>query len=143
VASVPVPHAAALLEAVRNAPHSVEVVAIDEAQFFDEALPLACLELANQGKRVIVCGLDMDFEGRPFGSMPALMSMAEFVTKLHAICMQCGDLANYSYRIGQAQETVLLGEKDQYEARCRRCFLEGNRQKESQRQAFASSSHNP
>ena len=103
-----------------------DVVGIDEAQFFDKEITDVCTILANQGQRVIVAGLDMDFAGNPFGCMPQLMSIAEYVTKVHAICVVCGDIAHYSYRLVPSQECVLLGETDSYEARCRRCFLLGN-----------------
>jgi thymidine kinase len=103
-----------------------DVVGIDEAQFFDTAITDVCTLLANQGKRVIVAGLDMDFSGKPFGCMPQLMSIAEYVTKVHAICVVCGDIAQYSYRLVPSQERVLLGETDSYEARCRRCFHLGD-----------------
>ncbi|GAB2598833.1 thymidine kinase [Spirosoma areae] len=103
-----------------------DVVGIDEAQFFDAHITDVCQELANEGKRVIVAGLDMDFSGKPFGCMPQLMSIAEYVTKVHAICVVCGDIAQYSYRLVPSQERVLLGETDSYEARCRRCFNLGN-----------------
>jgi thymidine kinase len=99
-----------------------DVVGIDEAQFFDEDIVRVVQLLANQGKRVILAGLDMDFEGKPFDPMPKLMAIAEYVTKVHAICMQCGDLAAFSYRLSAATEKVMLGEKDSYEARCRKCF---------------------
>lgn len=102
-----------------------DVVGIDEAQFFDEQLPEVCQSLANSGKRIIIAGLDMDFSGKPFGPMPALMAIAEYVTKVHAICIKCGDIANYSYRKSAGQKKVMLGEKDTYEARCRRCFIKG------------------
>jgi thymidine kinase len=101
-----------------------DVVGIDEAQFFDEEIVRVVQLLANQGKRVILAGLDMDFEGKPFDPMPKLMAIAEYVTKVHAICMQCGDLAAFSYRLSAATEKVMLGEKDSYEARCRKCFYE-------------------
>jgi thymidine kinase len=101
-----------------------DVVGIDEAQFFDEDIVRVVQLLANQGKRVILAGLDMDFEGKPFDPMPKLMAIAEYVTKVHAICMQCGDLAAFSYRLSAATEKVVLGEKDSYEARCRKCFHE-------------------
>ena len=101
-----------------------DVVGIDEAQFFDEEIVRVVQLLANQGKRVILAGLDMDFEGKPFDPMPKLMAIAEYVTKVHAICMQCGDLAAFSYRLSAAKEKVMLGEKDSYEARCRKCFYE-------------------
>jgi thymidine kinase len=103
-----------------------DVVGIDETQFFDEDIVRIAQILANQGKRIILAGLDMDFEGRPFGPMPLLMATAEFVTKVHAICMQCGDLAAFSHRLSSEKEKVVLGEKESYEARCRKCFLEGN-----------------
>lgn len=99
-----------------------DVVGIDEAQFFDEGLPEVCNKLANQGKRVIIAGLDMDSAGRPFGPIPTLMAISEYVTKVHAICMVCGDIAHYSYRKIASSNQVLLGEKDIYEARCRKCF---------------------
>ena len=104
-----------------------EVVGIDEAQFFDEELPAVCRELANLGKRVVVAGLDMDSNGAPFGPMPALMAEAEFVTKVNAICMQCGATAAYSYRLVNKGDQKMLGATDSYEARCRRCFLNGMR----------------
>ena len=100
----------------------IEVVGIDEAQFFDDGLPSVCVQLAGQGVRVIIAGLDMDFQGRPFGPMPQLMAMAEFVTKVHAICMRCGDLATFSHRTTASQELVVLGETDSYEPLCRGCF---------------------
>ncbi|RLD20064.1 MAG: thymidine kinase [Bacteroidetes bacterium] len=102
-----------------------DVIGIDEAQFFDKDLPEICNQLAKQGKRVIIAGLDMDFEGKPFGPMPDLLAIAEFVTKVHAICMQCGALASYSYRLTPDKDKVMLGEKTEYEARCRSCFVEG------------------
>lgn len=99
-----------------------QVVGIDEAQFFDASLPEVCLTLANKGIRVIVAGLDMDFKGRPFGPMPALMAIAESVTKVHAVCVKCGNQALYSYRLVPGKEKVLLGEKESYEPRCRVCY---------------------
>jgi thymidine kinase len=101
-----------------------DVVGIDEAQFFDEEIVRVVQLLANQGKRVILAGLDMDFEGKPFDPMPKLMAIAEYITKVHAICMKCGDLAAFSYRLSAGKEKVMLGEKDSYEARCRKCFHE-------------------
>ncbi len=100
-----------------------EVVGIDEAQFFDLDLVDICNQLATAGKRVIVAGLDMDFEGKPFGPMPHLIATAEFVTKVHAICMKCGDVASYSYRLTSQKEKVVIGETESYEARCRNCFF--------------------
>ena len=102
----------------------VEVVGIDEAQFFDHNLPEVCNELANRGKRVIVAGLDMDYQGKPFGPIPQLLATAEYVTKVHAICMKCGNLANYSHRTVKDDKLVVLGETDAYEPLCRKCFLE-------------------
>ncbi len=105
-----------------------DVVGIDEAQFFDEAIVEVCNTLANQGKRVIVAGLDMDYEGKPFGPMPNLLAVAEFVTKVHAICAQTGELASFSFRLTDNKSQVMLGEKAQYEARSRRAFVEGIKQ---------------
>ncbi|WP_291862372.1 thymidine kinase [Marinilabilia sp.] len=101
---------------------NVEVVGIDEAQFFDHNLVNVCNQLAGQGIRVIVAGLDMDFKGIPFGPMPALMASAEYVTKVHAICMRCGDLAQYSLRKSQSDKLVELGASGNYEAVCRACY---------------------
>lgn len=102
-----------------------DVVGIDEVQFFDKQIIRVAGKLARSGKRVILAGLDMDFEGNPFGPMPQLMAMAEYVTKVHAICMKCGDLAAFSYRLSPDKGKVLLGEKESYEARCRKCFFDG------------------
>jgi thymidine kinase len=104
----------------------VGVVGIDEAQFFDEELPEVCQQLALTGKRVIIAGLDMDFKGRPFGPMPNLLAVAEYITKVHAICQHCGNLATHSYRLVHESGTVLLGEKESYEPRCRTCYSMGN-----------------
>ncbi|HKK89516.1 MAG TPA: thymidine kinase [Saprospiraceae bacterium] len=103
-----------------------EVIGIDEAQFFDDGLVEVCEELANRGKRVVVAGLDMDYKGKPFGPVPNLLAVAEYITKVHAICKQCGSLATHSYRIASGEDQVLLGEKDSYEPRCRVCFSMGN-----------------
>jgi thymidine kinase len=100
----------------------VDVVGIDEAQFFDEGIVEVAEELVLQGLRVIVAGLDMDYQGKPFGPVPGLLARAEYITKLHAICVKCGDIANYSYRKPKIDDKVLLGEKDVYEPRCRQCF---------------------
>jgi thymidine kinase len=100
----------------------IQVVGIDEAQFFDDALPDVVQTLANSGVRVIVAGLDMDFKGRPFGTMPQIMAMADSVTKLHAVCVKCGQQAMYSYRLVPNESQIMLGEKESYEARCRNCF---------------------
>ena len=99
-----------------------DVIAIDEAQFFDETLISLCNDLANKGKRVIISGLDMDYLGFPFGIMPSLMAISDSITKLHAICSDCGDTANYSYRKGSDQDRVVIGEKNEYKALCRVCF---------------------
>ncbi len=103
---------------------TVEVVAIDEVQFFDDGIVAVCTTLADTGIRVIVSGLDMDFRGNPFGPMPKLMAVAEYVSKQHAICVRCGDLAHHSHRIVASKEQLLLGEKESYEPLCRRCFNE-------------------
>ncbi|MES2808355.1 MAG: thymidine kinase [Bacteroidota bacterium] len=99
-----------------------QVVGIDEAQFFDNKLPEICTTLANKGIRVVIAGLDMDFKGRPFGPMPTLMAIAESVTKVHAVCVRCGNPALYSYRLVPGKDKVLLGEKESYEPRCRVCY---------------------
>ncbi len=108
-----------------------DVVGIDEAQFFDESIIGVCNTLANSGKRVIVAGLDMDYEGKPFGPMPYLLAVAEFVTKVHAICAETGELASFSFRLNENSAQVMLGEKDTYEARNRQAFINGmkNRKK--------------
>lgn len=100
----------------------VDVVGIDEAQFFDLELPNVCDQLALSGIRVIVAGLDMNYQGEPFGPVPALLAKAEYITKLHAICMQCGNIATHSFRKSADKSMVLLGEKDLYEPRCRYCY---------------------
>ena len=99
-----------------------DVIGIDEAQFFDPEIANVCDELALKGIRVIVAGLDMDYLGNPFGQMPFIMAKADYVTKLHAICMQCGNIANYSYRKIPNEEQVMLGATDAYEPRCRTCY---------------------
>jgi thymidine kinase len=99
-----------------------QVIGIDEAQFFDEELPNVAEALVAKGVRVIVAGLDMDFQGKPFGPVPALLAMADYITKLHAICVVCGNIANYSFRKVDKSGTVLLGEQESYEPRCRTCF---------------------
>ena len=104
----------------------INVIGIDEAQFFDAELPAVCSALANRGIRVIVAGLDMDYLGKPFGPIPNLMAMAEYVTKVHAICVDCGDLANHSNRIVSSDKLVHLGEQEEYQALCRFCFRSKN-----------------
>jgi thymidine kinase len=120
--SVPVPDSSHILQQAK----SMDVVGIDEAQFFDENLAGTCDTLAFQGVRVILAGLDMDYTGRPFGQMPELLAKAEYITKLHAICMQCGNIANYSYKKGGSQGLIELGNNDLYEPRCRYCFEKGD-----------------
>ena len=110
---------------ILNLVDQVDVVGIDEAQFFTLDLATVCNQLANENKRVIIAGLDMDFLGNPFGVMPELMAMAELITKVHAICVQCGCEAQFSYRFSNSGEQVKLGEKDLYEPRCRSCFNQG------------------
>ncbi|MBI1225555.1 MAG: thymidine kinase [Bacteroidetes bacterium] len=122
ILAVPIDSSRKLLELTEG----IGVVGIDEAQFFDNDLTDVCQQLALQGKRVIVAGLDMDFKGRPFGPMPNLLAVAEYITKVHAICQHCGNLATHSFRLASEGSTVLLGEKDSYEARCRTCYSMGN-----------------
>jgi len=111
-------HSSAILLLSAN----TQVVGIDEAQFFDEGLPDVCMQLADKGIRVIIAGLDMDFKGKPFGPMPALMAIAEEVTKVHAICSVCGSDALFSYRTVSNNNLIVIGEKESYEPRCRRCY---------------------
>jgi thymidine kinase len=118
IVSTPVDHATSILLLAGDA----DVIAIDEAQFFDNSLVDVCNQLANSGTRIIVAGLDMDFMGKPFGPMPALLAIAEHVTKVHAICMRCGNLAQYSFRKTDDSQVVLLGEKNLYEPLCRHCY---------------------
>lgn len=118
IPSTPVESARSILLMASDA----QVVGIDEALFFDDAIVEVCNELANSGKRVIVAGLDMDFKGIPFGPMPQLMAIAEDVTKVHAICVKCGNLAHVSHRIVKDEQRVLLGEQHEYEPLCRQCY---------------------
>jgi len=118
IRSIPVQNASQILLYIEG----MDVVGIDEAQFLDDDLPAVCNYIANQGIRVIVAGLDMDFQGNPFGPIPALMATAEYVTKVHAICMRCGDLAHYSHRTIASEKLVVLGEKESYEPLCRKCY---------------------
>lgn len=101
--------------------YDTEIIAIDEAQFFDDDIVTICDKLANNGKRVIVAGLDQDFSGKPFGPMPALLAIAEYVAKLNAICVKCGNPASRTQRLTKSKETVVVGATDIYEARCRNC----------------------
>jgi thymidine kinase len=118
IVSTPVDSPAAILLLTGD----MDVVGIDEAQFFDTSLIDTCTKLADDGIRVIVAGLDIDFMGNPFGPMPALMAAAEYVTKIHAICVRCGNLAHYSFRKSDESKVVLVGEKDHYEPLCRSCY---------------------
>lgn len=104
----------------------VNVVGIDEAQFFDDGICSVCETLALSGIRVIIAGLDMDYTGKPFGSMPQLLAIADYITKLHAICVHCGNIANFSYRKTKQNAQVVLGETDIYEPRCRVCYEKGD-----------------
>jgi thymidine kinase len=118
IISTPVDNASAILLLAGD----VDVVGIDEAQFFDNSIIEVCNTLAENGIRIIVAGLDMDFMGNPFGPMPALLAIAEYITKVHAICMRCGNLAQYSFRKSEDEQVVLLGEKNLYEPLCRNCY---------------------
>jgi thymidine kinase len=123
ITSTPITNSQTILLMAQN----VDVVGLDEAQFFDEEIATVCDELALRGVRVIVAGLDMDYQAKPFGQMPQLMAKADFVTKLHAICVKCGHIANYSYRIIPNEEQIMLGAKNVYEPRCRNCFHESGK----------------
>jgi thymidine kinase len=118
ILSTPVDNASAILLLSGD----VDVVGIDEAQFFDDTIIDVCNKLADNGIRIVIAGLDMDFLGKPFGPMPGLLAIAEFVTKVHAICMRCGNLAQYSFRKSEEEQIVVLGEKDKYEPLCRTCY---------------------
>jgi thymidine kinase len=122
IRSTPVENSANILLLTGN----VDIVGIDEAQFFDKGLVDVVVKLANMGTRVIIAGLDMDFKGNPFGAMPELMAVADFVSKVHAICVRCGNIAQFSHRLSEKEQVVLLGEKDIYEPLCRTCYLEAN-----------------
>ena len=120
IASTPIDNSQTILLLAEG----VDVVGIDEAQFFDDEIVHVCEVLALRGVRVIVAGLDMDYLGKPFGQMPYLLSIADYITKLHAICMKCGNIANISYRKTEQGGQVLIGEKETYEPRCRHCANE-------------------
>jgi thymidine kinase len=122
IQATPVTHSSALLEVADD----VNVVGIDEAQFFDLGLTDVCQQLALRDIRVIVAGLDMDYRGVPFGPMPHLLAVAEYITKVHAICVHCGNLATHSYRLSEEDLIVVLGETERYEPRCRTCYQMGN-----------------
>lgn len=118
IRSTPVENSSNILLLVND----VDVVGVDEAQFFDKHLIQVVVQLANQGIRVITAGLDMDFRGNPFGPIPGLLAVADYVTKVHAICVRCGNIAQFSHRTTEKEQVVLLGEKDIYEPLCRRCY---------------------
>ena len=122
IASIPVTTSTDIYNHITN----TNVVGIDEAQFFDLELTDVCQKLAMKGIRVIAAGLDMDFMGNPFGPIPSLLAVAEYITKVHAICPHCGSLATHSYRLSAEKEQVVIGEKDKYEPRCRVCYSMGN-----------------
>jgi thymidine kinase len=119
IISTPVDNASAILLLTGD----VDVVGIDEAQFFDNSIVEVCNSLADNGIRIVIAGLDMDFMGNPFGPMPSLLAVAEYVTKVHAICMKCGNLAQFSFRKSEEEQVVVLGEKDKYEPLCRSCYI--------------------
>ena len=129
IRSTPVPVASN----IRLLANDVDVVGIDEAQFFDDEIVAVCKDLANRGIRVIVAGLDMDFKGNPFGPMPALMATAEYVTKVHAVCTHTGNLANYSFRKAQNDDLVMLGENQEYEPLSRAAFYKALQKQEEEK----------
>ncbi|MGG8496809.1 thymidine kinase [Tenacibaculum sp. TC6] len=120
---------------IRLLANNVDVVGIDEAQFFDDEIVAVCNDLANRGIRVIVAGLDMDFKGNPFGPMPALMATAEYVTKVHAVCTRTGNLAHYSYRKAQSDDLVLLGETQEYEPLSRAAYYKAMKNAKSEKES--------
>lgn len=120
--AIPIEHSSQILDVDPQ----VKVIGVDEAQFFDVELSKCCEILAVRGVRIVAAGLDMDFRGKPFGPMPNLLAVAEYVTKLHAICPHCGNLATHSYRLSPEGATVVIGDKDKYEPRCRTCYSMGN-----------------
>ena len=122
IVSVPVKQSTDIL----SHPNLTEVIGIDEAQFFDLELPDVCQKLAITGHRVVVAGLDMDYLGQPFGPMPNLLAVSEYITKVHAICPHCGNLATHSYRMAEDNTQIMLGAKTEYEPRCRVCYAMGN-----------------
>jgi thymidine kinase len=122
IEAIPINHSSELLNLTEN----IEVIGIDEAQFFDLELTSVCQTLALRDIRVIIAGLDMDYRGVPFGPIPHLLAVAEYITKVHAICVHCGNLATHSYRLSEEDSILLLGEKERYEPRCRTCYSMGN-----------------
>jgi len=133
ILSTPVPASSNILLLT----HDADVTGIDEAQFFDDDLPYVCEKLANNGQRVVVAGLDMDFQGKPFGPIPHLLAIADYISKMHAICINCGDLATYSFRTVPDNSLIMIGEKENYIPLCRSCFV-----KETKTQQFHHL-HNP
>ena len=132
IRSTPVPSSAN----IRILANDVDVVGIDEAQFFDDEIVAVCNDLANRGIRVIVAGLDMDFKGNPFGPMPALMATAEYVTKVHAVCTRTGNLAHYSHRTAKGDELVMLGETQEYEPLSRAAYYKVTNKDKTEKAAF-------
>ena len=132
ISAIPVKSAKEIIELSKDN----QVIGIDEAQFFEDDLIEVCNYLANNGKRVIVAALDMDFKGNPFGPVPQLMAIAEYVTKVHAICMRCGNLAHYSHRLSDTNKLVILGEKDIYEPLCRTCYQKAIEDKNKEPELF-------
>ena len=122
IQSTPIENSANILLLVGD----VDVIGIDEAQFFDKGIIEVVTKLANNGIRVIIAGLDMDFKGAPFGPMPELLAIADYITKVHAICVRCGSIAQFSYRFSKKDQVILLGEKDTYEPLCRTCYRNVN-----------------
>ena len=129
IRSTPVPVASN----IRLLANDVDVVGIDEAQFFDDEIVAVCKDLANRGIRVIIAGLDMDFKGNPFGPMPALMATAEYVTKVHAVCTHTGNLANYSFRKAKNDDLVMLGENQEYEPLSRAAFYKALKKQQEEK----------
>ena len=122
IRSTPIENSATILMLAED----VDVIGIDEAQFFDNGIIDVVTKLANKGIRIIIAGLDMDFKGNPFGPVPGLMAVADHITKLHAICVRCGNIAQFSFRFSEKEQVVLLGEKDNYEPLCRSCYRNAN-----------------
>lgn len=139
ISSTPVPASSNILLMANG----IDVVGIDEVQFFDDGIIEVCNQLANQGVRVIVAGLDMDFLGKPFGPMPALLATAEYITKVHAICVDCGDLAHHSYRFTESNDLVLVGEQESYKPLCRSCFTQNQHDREHVKPSSENNEDNP
>lgn len=139
IRSTPVPSS----NNIRLLANDIDVVGIDEAQFFDDEIIAVCNDLANRGIRVIVAGLDMDFKGNPFGPMPALMATAEYVTKVHAVCTKTGNLANYSHRIKDDDKLVMLGEVESYEPLSRAAYYKALQEEHEKKAAYESKKEQP